>query len=367
MDFGVGFITKNIMLPVLDFFFQFCHSYGLSIVLLTLVVRFALWPLGANSIRSMRKMQAVQPLMTKRMEELKTKHGDNNQELQQEQMAMYKELGVNPLGGCLPLLVQMPVFFALFATLRGTPFSDQQYPLKIDVAPATEQVQFKGKTDTHNIYLDPKLHVPVFITPSEVRLPVGQSFTFQPLKESDNQPFTDQPGGRPIYWRVLSGAEHVTLEGNKFTAKTEGSVSVAAEIPGLAADKGFLFIQALGRAGVAGPNGIYWDNSFMIFLFGLSIFASQALAAKNNPAMTDQQKQIGKFVPVMVVASTTFFPLPAGVLIYMVLSNCFQVLQTIILYREPLPEAIQKLQEELAEVPKAALPFERKQRRKRKK
>ncbi|WP_218082699.1 membrane protein insertase YidC [Anthocerotibacter panamensis] len=369
MDFGTGFITKNIMLPILDFFFQFFHSYGLSIALLTIVVRFALYPLGARSIRSMRKMQAVQPLLAKKTEEIKKKHADDPQELQKAQMELYKELGVNPFGGCLPLLAQMPVFIALFATLQGTPFADQKYQLNIHVVPATQQLETKNQTSVHNIYLDAKTHIPVLVRPSEVNLPVGQSFQFQVLKE-DGQPFTDQPGGRAIYWKVLSGGENVELVGESFRAKKEGTALVAAEVPGIAANDGFLFIQALGRSGLTGPDGAFhWDIALMILLFGGTLWLSTEVSSRNNPAMTDQQKQIGRFTPVIVVGSFLFFPLPAGVFIYMIVSNMFQLTQTYLLYREPLPEEIQRLQEELvlANQSRAPMPFEKKQRRKRKK
>jgi len=355
------------MLPILEFFFQFLNSYGLAIIGLTLVVKFALWPLAAGSIRSARKMQAVQPLLTKRTKELQDLHKEDPQQLQQEQMALYKELGVNPLGGCLPLVAQLPVLFALYATFQGSPFADQKYQVSLQVVPATEQIQSKGETAVHTIYLAPKVSQGVLVRPSEVRLPVGKSFTFQALKEN-GQPFTEKPGGREVYWRIMSGGEHVTQQGGTFIGRSEGSVVLAGEVPGYAADNGFLFIQALGRTGLSGPTGIHWDILVMIVLFGVTLVLSQEVTFRNNPAISDQQKQIGKITPIIVVGSFFFFPFPSGVLLYMVISNCFQVLQTIILYREPLPEAIQQLQAELtvANQPKTALPFEKKRRKKTK-
>ncbi len=366
MDFGTGFITRNLMLPFLDFCFQFFNSYGLAIILLTLVVKFALWPLGAGSIRSMRKMQAVQPLLTQRTKDLQKQHKEDPQKLQQEQMALYKELGVNPLGGCLPLIAQLPILFALFATFQGSPFADQKYPLTIQVVPAAQQIQAKGETSVYTVYLDAKTHQLVRVRPNEVQLPVGQNFTFQVLQEN-GQPFTAKPGGREVQWKLTSGGEHVTVEGDRFTGRSEGTVAISAEVPGYAADKGFLFIEALGRTGLTSPSGFHWDIAVMIALFGITLVLSQEITYRNNPGITDQQKQIGKLTPVIVVGSFLFFPLPAGVLLYMVVSNCFQVLQTIILYREPLPEAIQQLQAELAlaNQPKPVLPFEKKRRKKK--
>jgi YidC/Oxa1 family membrane protein insertase len=126
MDFGVGFLSNNVMLPILDFFYGIVPSYGLAIVALTLVIRFALYPLVADSLRKMKRSRVTQPLMQKRIKEIQALYKDNPAKQQEEMGKLYKEFG-NPLAGCLPLLVQMPVLFALFATLRGSPFADINY------------------------------------------------------------------------------------------------------------------------------------------------------------------------------------------------------------------------------------------------
>lgn len=73
MDFGIGFISTNIMLPILDFFYGIVPSYGFGIIALTLVVRFAVYPLSAGQIRNMRKMRITQPLMKERQAEIQKK------------------------------------------------------------------------------------------------------------------------------------------------------------------------------------------------------------------------------------------------------------------------------------------------------
>lgn len=90
-------------------------SYGIVIVLLTIIVRIVLIPLTITQARSMAKMQKLQP----ELKELQKKHKDNKQKLQKETMEFYSKNNVNPLAGCLPLLLQMPVFIALFQTLRA--------------------------------------------------------------------------------------------------------------------------------------------------------------------------------------------------------------------------------------------------------
>lgn len=89
-------------------------NYGLAIILLTLVVRIVLLPLTIRQTRSMREMQMIQP----EVKRIQAKYKGNRQKMNEEMMALYKEHGVNPLGGCLPLLLQMPVFIALFNVLR---------------------------------------------------------------------------------------------------------------------------------------------------------------------------------------------------------------------------------------------------------
>jgi YidC/Oxa1 family membrane protein insertase len=131
MDFGIGFLSNNIMLPILDFFYGIVPSYGLAIVALTLVIRFALYPLNAGSIRNMRRMKVAQPLMQKRVKEIQDRHKDDPAKLQEEMGKVYKEFG-NPLAGCFPVLLQMPILFALFATLRGSPFADINYDVNLD-------------------------------------------------------------------------------------------------------------------------------------------------------------------------------------------------------------------------------------------
>ena len=91
------------------------HNYGLSIILLTLVIRVIFWPLNRKSMQSTQRMQEVQPLLTA----VREKYKSDPQRQQQEMMRIYKENKINPMGGCLPMLIQIPVFFALFVVLRG--------------------------------------------------------------------------------------------------------------------------------------------------------------------------------------------------------------------------------------------------------
>ncbi len=88
-------------------------SYGLAIILVTVLIRVLLYPLTKKQMESMKKMQAVQP----KMKELQEKYGKDREKLSQKQMELYREEGVNPAGGCLPLLIQMPILFAFYYAL----------------------------------------------------------------------------------------------------------------------------------------------------------------------------------------------------------------------------------------------------------
>jgi YidC/Oxa1 family membrane protein insertase len=105
---------------VLDFFHSVGFTWGWAIVMLTLVVRLILLPLFVKQYKSARRMQEVAP----QMKEMQRKYKGNKQKLQEEMMKFYKENDVNPFGSCLPLLLQAPVFIALYYTLRSQNFAD---------------------------------------------------------------------------------------------------------------------------------------------------------------------------------------------------------------------------------------------------
>ncbi len=116
IDWGVlYFLTKPLFFAI-DYFFKLLGNYGLAIIAVTICIRLVFFPLANFSFRSMAKMKMLQPEM-KRLKEL---HKEDKMKLQQEMMALYKKEKVNPMSGCLPILVQIPVFFALYKVLFVT-------------------------------------------------------------------------------------------------------------------------------------------------------------------------------------------------------------------------------------------------------
>lgn len=102
-----------LLLDILRFFYKIVHNYGVSIILLTLLISAVLYPFTLKSLKSMQKIQELQP----KIDSLRIEYKNNPQRLNKELLEIYKKHKVNPLGGCLPMLFQMPVFFALYQTL----------------------------------------------------------------------------------------------------------------------------------------------------------------------------------------------------------------------------------------------------------
>jgi len=119
MSFGLEWIIRPIsiyfMLPLFKLLHSFIPNYGIVIIVFTLIIRLLLYPLTHSSMKSMKKMQALQPMMS----ELKEKYKEDPQRMNREIMRLYKEYGVNPASGCLLMLPQMPILYALWMVFRG--------------------------------------------------------------------------------------------------------------------------------------------------------------------------------------------------------------------------------------------------------
>ena len=101
------------MLWLLNFFHSFTHNYGVAIILLTIVIKAVFWPVTQKGMKSMKNMQKLQPKITKLREKFKKDPAAMNREM----MNLYKTYKVNPMGGCLPMVIQIPFFFALYRVL----------------------------------------------------------------------------------------------------------------------------------------------------------------------------------------------------------------------------------------------------------
>jgi len=324
-------------------------------------------------------MRVAQPAMQKRVKEVQERHNDDPEKQRAAMSEVYKEYG-NPLAGCFPVILQMPILFALFATLRGSPFADVDYTVDMQILPKEQIESVQPETLTtkaENVYITDDIHYKILgVLPSQ-NLGVGQStqLEFQTEEGKSLQQLTTQTESNLApKLEVVKGEERVKIEEDgTIRAIAPGEVSLKASLPGVAKNEGFLFIDALGRVGAVGEDGtIHWDILGMVIFFGISLYANQKLSGQQNKSGDNSQQQlVSQITPILFTGMFLFFPLPAGVLMYIVLANLFQTLQTLILMREPLPDNLQKIvdeqeKQEKKEKGQESLPFE-KQKRSRKK
>ena len=380
MDFGIGFLSNNIMLPILDFFLGIVPSYGLAIIALTIVIRLAVVPLSAGQIRNMRKMKIVQPMMKERQEEIKQKYKNDPEKQREEQAKVMQDFG-NPLNGCLPLLLQMPILFALFATLRGSPFTNTPYDIDVQILPKEQIERIAPQpfaTKPKNIYIDEGNHEKIAaMLPGGNKLAIGESTKIE-LQTPNGKSLTNllaesnSDENLEATLEITKGSERLQInEDGTVKALEAGDATIQVTVPGIAADTGFLFIEKLGQVGVTDADGnINFDILAMVLMFGVGIYVNQQMSGAQKGG-ADQQQAINKVTPLLFSGMFLFFPLPAGVLMYIVVANFFQTGQTWFLMREPLPDDLQKILDEQekaeASANREALPFERKRSKKKEK
>lgn len=134
LDYGFFSVIAKPLVYLLDFFYRYVNNYGVAIILMTILIKIIFWPLSQKSYKSMQQMKQLQPMMAK----LREKHAGDKEAMNREIMQLYKTYKVNPAGGCLPILVQIPVFFGLYQALlnaielRHAPF--------ISTLPFTDQI-----------------------------------------------------------------------------------------------------------------------------------------------------------------------------------------------------------------------------------
>ncbi len=115
VDYGWFTIIAKPLVYVLHAFYKFFHNYGVAIIMLTVLIKILFWPLTHHSFKSMQSMKKIQP----KIQQLREKYKDDKEKMNQELLGLYRTYKVNPLGGCLPMVLQIPVFFALYRMLNG--------------------------------------------------------------------------------------------------------------------------------------------------------------------------------------------------------------------------------------------------------
>jgi YidC/Oxa1 family membrane protein insertase len=251
--------------------YDFTGNFGLAIIILTIVFRVVLLPLGIKQIKSMQAMQALQP----KIKEIQKKYKGNKQKVQEQTMKLYQEYGVNPLGGCLPLLLQFPILIAMYSVIRA--------PVPLPPDPDTpEVVQYKDNhlPEDSQLFRD--------ITEHEGR---GQHFLFMNLQCSPQQAGKTVP--------VLNTERKETGD----TLDCGGSIP--DRIP-------YYVILAL--------------------MIGTTFYSSrQTQKATPASAQNPQTQIITKVMPLMF--GVFGFAFPAGLVLYWTVSNLFQIGQQFVMLR----------------------------------
>ncbi len=220
INFGWFDALAKPLLYFLKFIYKFTNNYGIAIIVLTIIIKIAFWPLAHKSAKSMKTMQKLQP----RLKKLKEKYGNDSERLNKELLQLYKTYKVNPMSGCLPMLLQIPVFFALYKVLlqavelRHAPFfmwiNDLSAPDRLMIPgvhiPMIDGIPVLTILMGASMWWQQRL-TPASLDPTQAKLmqflPV--IFTFM---------FLTFPSGLVLYWlvnNVLSVAQQHYI--NKFT------------------------------------------------------------------------------------------------------------------------------------------------------
>lgn len=330
-----------ITIDVLKILASFVGSYGLAIVALTLIVRLAMWPLNASQQRSMRMMQTLQP----KLKSIQDKYKSNPQVMQQKMMEFYKEHNFNPMGGCLPLLIQMPIFILLYSALMSPQFIQMagnskflfinrlDTTLRASAGISNDGVMGASKYDTFipgktaRVYLPKEVIENVKINNPKKALEVQGEIT--PGENIDFKMSLDNLGLKFNQLDQIEKAEitisDVNTRENEELLFTRKGGNLVTSMPTVEVKKAF-----------------HWDVLVLIVLFGLTMLLSQKLmmatSNKNkdsmDPTQAAIQKSMGTFMPIMIIGTFVIIPIPAGVLIYLIVSNVIQVLQTVIINKQ---------------------------------
>jgi len=191
------------LLVVLKFLYGYVHNYGIAIIILTILIKLIFWPLGNKSYKSMKEMQKLQP----KMAALREKYKDDKARLSQESMALYKTHKVNPLGGCLPMVVQIPVFFGLYKALL--------YAIELRHSPLFWWIQDLSAKDPYYItplVMGATMFIQQKMTPTGADPMQAKIMLFMPIIFTFM--FLNFPSGLVIYWllnNVISIGQQVYI------------------------------------------------------------------------------------------------------------------------------------------------------------
>lgn len=324
-------------------------NYGFAIILLTVVIRLAMWPLGVSQQRSMKTMQTLQP----KMKAIQERYKNDPQTMQRKMMEFYKEHKFNPMSGCFPLLVQMPIFILLYSALSSSQFIQMAGNSQFlfvnslnETLRSTAGISYDGTMGVSkydNFYLGKT---------AKVYLPKE---TLENVKvENPNKALEIQgeiTPGEPIDFKVSLDSLDLKFSQLDQIQKAELTISNAQNKENEKINfvrKGGILAASLPTKAV--KNSFHFDVLILIALFGLTMVATQKImmsttnSQQMDPTQQAMQKSMGMFMPIMIMATFVFIPIPAGVLLYLISSNVIQVVQTVIINKQLDAEEAKKKQ-----------------------
>ncbi len=329
----------SLTIQFLSLLAKFVGNYGLAIILLTIIVRGAMWHLNVQQQRSMKMMQSLQP----KMKAIQDRYQSNPQVMQQKMMEFYKEHKFNPMGGCLPLLIQMPIFILLYSALISPQFiqvaGDQHFLFIKSLATtmrATAGISENGiigaaKGDkfilgnTATVYLpgetikNVKIQDPAQGVEVQGDLVPGEDVDLAVSLDHIKLKFSQQD---KIEKADITVTNSNIRENETITFTRDGGV-LKATVPTVAVNK-----------------TLHWDVLLLIALFAITMIISQKIMMSMNktdsadPTQQALQKSMGTFMPLMIIATFVVIPIPAGVLLYLITSNIIQIAQTVIINKQ---------------------------------
>lgn len=334
MDF-IGLTIK-----ILKILSEIAGSYGLGIILLTVIVRMAMWPLSVSQQRSMKQMQTLQP----RMKAIQERYKNDPQTMQRKMMEFYKEHNFNPMSGCFPLLIQMPIFILLYSSLMSPQF-----------------IQMAGSAPFLFVNsLDSTLRTNAGISKdgvmgvsSTAKFMTGKSAVVYLKNETLKNVKIDKPNDAVAIQGALTPGQPLDLKMNidslkdlKFSqldkiqkADVEVTNVMTKETELITFERqGFLLTATVPTKVV--KSQFHFDVLALILLFGLTmVFTQKAMMAMNkgqeiDPSQAAMQKSMNMFMPIMLCGTFVLIPIPAGVLLYLISSNIVQIIQTILINKK---------------------------------
>ena len=199
VDLGIFSVLAHPILALVKFFYKFLGNYGLCIILLTLLIKLAFLPLTQTSFKSMQAMQEIQPEVQALRERI-----EDQTVLNQELMALYKKRGVNPLGGCLPVVIQIPVFLGLYnALLNSIELRHEPFALWIKDLSAPEQLHLFGiNVPLMILIMGASMFVQQLTQPSAMDPQQKKIMMFMPVIFTGMFILHPMPSGLVLYWLV---------------------------------------------------------------------------------------------------------------------------------------------------------------------